>query len=80
MNNLHCGVVITNTTAVTGTFRAILVLANAVFTTLTSQGHTTNGNVTQSVGADYGTVNAGTMIYGTFSAITLASGKVIAYK
>jgi chitinase len=80
MNNLHCGVVITNTTAVTGTFRAILVLANAVFTTLTAKGHTTNGAVTQSVGADYGTVNAGTMLYGTFSAITLTSGKVIAYK
>lgn len=78
--NLNTGIVISNTTPVTGTFRAIMVLSAAVFTTLTSQGHTTNGAVTQSVAADYGTIPVGVMIYGTFTAITLASGKVIAYK
>lgn len=79
MANLNTGVVITTTTPVTGVFTSILVLSNAVFTTLTSQGHTKDGSVTQAVAADYGTVNAGTVLYGTFTAITLTSGKVIAY-
>jgi hypothetical protein len=80
MADLHCGVLITNTTPVTGTFRAIMVLTATVFSTLTAKGHTTNGAVTQSVAADYGTVPVGVMLYGTFTAITLTSGKVIAYK
>jgi hypothetical protein len=73
------GILITDTTAITGTFRAIQALADATFTTLTSE-ITKNGTVTPSTGADYGTVSAGTTLYGTFTAITLATGKVIVYK
>ncbi|MEI6821013.1 MAG: hypothetical protein WCL51_03700 [Bacteroidota bacterium] len=79
MRNLNKGIVISNTTAITGSFSAIMVLTAATFTTLTSQDHTTNGAVTQSVAADYGTVPVGVMIYGSFTAITLSAGKVIAY-
>lgn len=80
MRYFNDGVVISNTAPVTGTFSAIMVLTAAVFSTLTSQGHTTNGFATQSVAADYGTVPVGVMLYGTFTAITLTSGKIIAYK
>lgn len=72
-------ILITDTTAITGSFRIIQVLADAVFTTLTSD-IKKNGTVTASVGSDFGTVTAGTVLYGKFKAITLASGKVIAYK
>jgi hypothetical protein len=73
------GVLITDLTAITGTYRAIKALTDTTFTTLTSE-LTKNGTVTPAVGADYGTLSAGDTIYGTFTAITLATGKVIAYK
>jgi hypothetical protein len=50
-------------------FIAIQVSEDAVFTTLT-------GNMANSAGL---TLLAGTIVYGRFTAITLASGKVIAY-
>jgi hypothetical protein len=73
------GVLITDTTAITGTFRAIQALTDATFTTLTSD-ITVNGEEDAAEGSDFGTLSAGMAIYGTFTAITLASGTVIAYK
>jgi len=72
-------VLVTDTTAITGAFRTIQVITDCTFTTLTSD-ITKNGIVTASTGADFGTLTAGTVIYGKFTAITLATGKVILYK
>lgn len=72
-------IMLTDTTAVTGNFRAIYVLADAVFSTLTSD-ITKNGTSTAAVAADFGTVYQGTTLYGKFTAVTLTSGKVILYK
>lgn len=72
-------ILITDTTAITGEFRAIQVLENAAFTLLTSD-IKKNGATTAAAAADFGTVTAGTVLYGKFTAVTLASGKVILYK
>ena len=61
----------TGTTAVTGTFSAITVLSDAVFTSLT------RANTTGSLGAT--TVPAGVTLFGTITGYQLASGAVIAY-
>lgn len=72
-------ILVTDTTAITGTFRIIQVISDATFTTLTSD-ITKNGIITASTGVDYGTLSAGTVLYGKFTAITLSAGKVILYK
>lgn len=72
------GILLTDTTAVTGKFRIILVLADAVFTTLTSD-ITKNGTTTAAAAADFGTVTKGTVLYGKFTAVTLTSGTVLLY-
>lgn len=68
-NTLNGGQVIADTTAVTGNWIEIRVLTTAVFTTLT-------GNLTN-VGST--SFPAGTILNGRFTAITLASGSVVAY-
>jgi hypothetical protein len=68
-NNLNGGQVINNTDPVTGNWTEIRVITAAVFTTLT--GNLTNvGSTSFPVGA---------VISGRFTAITLASGSVVAY-
>lgn len=59
--------------------RALHVLAAATFTTLTDTESTTDGAVTATVAADYGTVPVNAVLYGTFTTVTLASGVVKAY-
>lgn len=66
-------------TSTTKPIRAIHALADSVFTTLTDVTSTTDGIVTATVAADYGTLTEGTIIYGTFTVVTLASGRVKAY-
>ena len=61
----------TDTTAVTGTFAAITVLSDAVFTSLT------RANTTGSLGST--TIPAGVTIFGAITGYKLASGAVIAY-
>lgn len=74
-------IILTDTTAITGVkIRAIQCLSDTVFTTLTDTTSTTNGIETTAVAADYGTVPAGTVLYGKFTAVTLTSGRVILYK
>lgn len=72
-------ILVTDTTAVTGNFRIIQVLENTAFTLLTSD-MKKNGATTAAAAADFGTVTAGTVLYGKFTAVTLTSGKVILYK
>lgn len=85
MNNPgYSGSIVFKTAAATYTstakpIRAIQVLLDATFTTLTDVTSTTDGIVTASVAADYGTVAAGTVLYGLFTTVTLATGVVKAY-
>lgn len=72
-------ILLTDTTPVTGTFKAIYILADAIFTTLTSD-ITKNGVAVAAAAADFGTVYQGTTLYGKFTAVTLTSGTVILYK
>ena len=62
-----------DTTATPGNFAAIQILADAVFFSLTALYSTVGGLAGI-------TLSAGTVIYGPFTAFTLTSGKVIAYK
>lgn len=64
---------ISDTAAHTGRFREIYALANAVIASATVAN--ASGNTFTSVPLD-----AGDSIQGVFTSITLASGKVIAYK
>ena len=68
---ISAATITTNTTAVTGTFAAITVLSDAVFTSLT------RANTTGSLGST--TVPAGVTIFGDITGYQLASGAVIAY-
>lgn len=73
------GILLTDTTAITGNFRKIYAITDATFTTLTGN-FTTNDDETASVGSDFGTLKAGLSLWGKFTAVTLASGSVILYK
>lgn len=68
-NNLNGGQVINNTSPVTGNWTEIRVITATVFTTLT-------GNVTN-VGST--SFPVGAVLNGRFTAITLASGSIVAY-
>ncbi len=63
----------TGTTAITGRFCAIQLLADTVFSVLTDASAT--GDVITGI-----TITSGTILYGDFTAFTLTSGKVRAYK
>ena len=63
----------TGTTAVTGDFCALQCLTNTVFSALTNT--IRSGDAITSL-----TLPAGTVLYGKFSAFTLTSGAVCAYK
>jgi len=67
------GVVINDTTATTGNFGAIQVINDAVFTLLTAPEYTNPADLYVI------TIAAGTVLYGRFTAVTLASGVVIAH-
>lgn len=70
------GMLITDTAAHTGKWRTMIVLTNASFTTFTSN-YTKNSATTLAVAADWGTLAAGTMMSGKFTAVTLAGGSVL---
>ena len=74
-NGLSGGIYIADTTARTGDWLAIQVLADAKFSALT-------GNITGAANATEGSapvIPAGTVLFGKFTAITLHSGRIIAY-
>ena len=70
------GILVTDTTAITGDFRVMVVLSDATFTTLTTE-YTKNGTSTLATGADWGTLSAGFVLVGKITAVTLASGSVL---
>lgn len=69
------GIVLTNTTAITGEFVAIKAITDCTFTTLTTPGFTKNDTATAMTGADWGTLEAGGIILARITACTLATGK-----
>ena len=73
------GILLTDTTAITGEFGAMVVLEDAVFTTLTTS-FTKNGIVTPAVAADFGTLPKGFVLSCPITAVTLTSGKVLLIK
>ena len=70
-NNLNGGQVINNTTPVTGNWTEIRVITATVFTSLTGSPGITNVGSTS--------FPVGTVLNGRFTAITLASGSIVAY-
>jgi hypothetical protein len=74
------GILITDTTAITGEFRAIKAYTDCTFTTLTTPNLTKNGVVTAVTGGDWGTLSQGDDITTKITACTLASGKALLYK
>jgi hypothetical protein len=71
----HGWVVVTTTTAMSGTvWCAITMLSATIFTTIGDTGHTLDGTLASAL------FPAGMTIYGGFTDFTLASGSVIAYK
>jgi len=66
-------VYVADTTATPGNFAAIQIIADTIFSSLTALNSTVGGLAGV-------TLTAGTIIYGPFTAFTLTSGKVIAYK
>ena len=71
-NGVNGSILVTGVGAQTGNWFAIQIVDDAVFTTLT-------GNMAGDTYAGV-TFPAGLVIHGTFTALTLASGKVIAYE
>lgn len=70
------GILLTDTTAIEGNFRMMVVMSDATFTTLTTE-YTKNGTSMETVGADWGTLPEGFVISGKITAVTLASGSVL---
>ena len=70
------GILVADTTAITGNFTTMVVLEDATFTTLTTE-YTKNGTASAALGSDWGTLYAGFVLSGKITACTLASGKVL---
>jgi len=75
-NGLSGGIYIADTTARTGDWLAVQVLADAKFSALT--GNITNG-IANATSGSAPTIPAGNTLFGKFVAITLHSGRIIAY-
>ena len=74
------GVLLTPGTAVTGEWSCAYILEDSTFTTLTTPDTFKNGVVTNAVGADWGTMIAGSLVPARITACTLATGKVLLVK
>jgi hypothetical protein len=74
-NGLSGGNYIADTTARTGDWLAIQVLADAKFHTLTGN----LADIANATEASAPVIPAGTVLFGKFSAIDLWSGRIIAY-
>ena len=71
-------ILVTDTTAITGAFRAIVMLTDVVFSNLASN-ITKNDATTASAAVDFGTIAQGTVLYGKFTEVTLTSGTALLY-
>lgn len=80
----QCGSdLLTDTGEYAGDWAVVTAIADATFTTLVSLTTTTNNTYEsggENIGAGLGTLKAGCSVYGRFTTITLATGKVIAYR
>jgi len=74
-NGRNGGTYIGGTSATAGTWKLIQVVADVKFHTLTG----TIGSIANTTVGDAPTIPAGTILPGTFTAIQLHSGAVIAY-
>lgn len=74
-NGMSGGIYIADTTARTGDWFAIQVLADAKFHTLTGN----LSDVANTTEASAPVIPAGTVLFGKFTAIDLHSGRIIAY-
>jgi hypothetical protein len=74
-NGLSGGVYIGGTSATTGDWLAIQVLADAKFVTLTGN----LADIANATEASAPVIPAGTVLFGKFTAIDLHSGRIIAY-
>jgi hypothetical protein len=74
-NGLSGGIYIADTTARTGDWLAIQVLADAKFHTLTGN----IADIANATDASAPVIPAGTVLFGKFTAIDLHSGRIIAY-
>jgi hypothetical protein len=75
-NGANGGTYIGGTSATTGDFRAIQVIADAKFHTLAGN---ISGGLANTTSGSAATVLAGTILYGKFTVVQLHSGSVIAY-
>ncbi len=64
---------VNDTTATTGSFGAIQIITDAVFSAITAPEYTDASDLTTI------TISAGTVLYGRFTAFTLTSGVVVAH-
>lgn len=75
------GILITDTTAITGNFYAMEVVKDCVLGTFTTPNVTKNGTSTATTKDDWGpNLSAGTIILAKITAVTLVSGTVLLYK
>jgi hypothetical protein len=74
-NGLSGGIYIADTTARTGDWLAIQVLADAKFHTLTGN----IADIANATDASAPVIPAGTILFGKFTAIDLHSGRIVAY-
>jgi len=75
-NGQYGGVYIGGTSLTSGDYQAIQVIADAKFHTLTGN---ISGGIANTTSGSAPTILAGTILYGSFSAVQLHSGAVIAY-
>jgi hypothetical protein len=74
-NGLSGGIYIADTTARTGDWLAIQVLADAKFNVLTGN----IADIANASEASAAVIPAGTVLFGKFTAIDLHSGRIVAY-
>jgi len=74
-NGLSGGIYIADTTARTGDWLAVQVLADAKFHTLTGN----IADIANATEASAPVIPAGTVLFGKFTAIDLHSGRIVAY-
>jgi len=70
------GILLSDTTPITGIFTQMIVLEDAVLDTFTTK-YTKNDDTTLAVAADWGTLYKGTKFNGVITAVTLTSGSVL---
>lgn len=74
------GILVTDTTAITGEFKAIQALEDCTFTVLTTPEVHVNGVDTVATATEWGTIAEGSTLLTRITACTLATGKALLFK